>query len=178
MISPDSLSHKSYPAGLVLGRFQPFHPGHAHLISTAFDECDHVTVLIGSAQLADPLTIEERVGALSAHLTRLYSPHRYTLLSLVDPSPMATWPEVVSSAISPYPTPCAFYRADHLEPHDEASLLALGFALRYLPRLPFTWIDPLGHPVISSSATDIRRHYASLNMELTLPSVTPHSSPL
>src|SRR4051812_15365250 len=32
--------------GLVVGKFYPFHKGHAYLIETALKHCDHLTILI------------------------------------------------------------------------------------------------------------------------------------
>lgn len=41
---------KKYKCGLYIGRFQPLHIGHAHIISKMLDECDTVIIAIGSAQ--------------------------------------------------------------------------------------------------------------------------------
>jgi nicotinamide-nucleotide adenylyltransferase len=41
---------KQYSYGLILGRFQPLHRGHLELIQTALDVCDHLIIMIGSAQ--------------------------------------------------------------------------------------------------------------------------------
>lgn len=50
--------------GFVIGRFQPFHNGHKHLIETAYDNCDELVVFIGSSQesrtLKNPFTFQER----------------------------------------------------------------------------------------------------------------------
>ena len=39
-----------YKCGLYIGRFQPLHIGHTHIISRMFDECETVIIAIGSAQ--------------------------------------------------------------------------------------------------------------------------------
>lgn len=41
---------KQYDYGLILGRFQPLHIGHLELIKTALDVCDHLIIMVGSAQ--------------------------------------------------------------------------------------------------------------------------------
>ena len=41
---------KKYKCGLYVGRFQPLHVGHTHIIGKMFDECDVVIVAVGSAQ--------------------------------------------------------------------------------------------------------------------------------
>ena len=55
---------KLYRCGCVLGRFNPLHIGHVHLIETALEECDHVLVFVGSSQESrtprNPFSYEER----------------------------------------------------------------------------------------------------------------------
>ena len=54
---------KRYGHGLVLGRFCPPHAGHHHLVRTARDRCERLTVLVcGSAP--DPLGLDARVSWL------------------------------------------------------------------------------------------------------------------
>lgn len=40
---------RKYRVGLVIGRFQPFHKGHAFLISEALKYCDKIIIGIGSS---------------------------------------------------------------------------------------------------------------------------------
>ena len=51
-------------AGLLLGRFQPFHNGHAFVLKQIFRECDEAIIVIGSAQashdLQNPFSAGER----------------------------------------------------------------------------------------------------------------------
>lgn len=42
-----------YKTGLVIGRFQPFHNGHAYLIKKALTLCDEIIIGIGSANKKD-----------------------------------------------------------------------------------------------------------------------------
>lgn len=50
--------------GLYIGRFQPFHEGHMHVIRKALKTCDKLIVAIGSAQESrterNPFTYKER----------------------------------------------------------------------------------------------------------------------
>ncbi len=56
--------------GLVVGRFQPLHKGHAALIKAAVEDCVNVTVGIGSSNapqnLQNPFSFEERRRMLGA----------------------------------------------------------------------------------------------------------------
>ena len=51
--------------GLVIGRFQPFHDGHAHLVREIVDEVDELVFGIGSAgdshTVRNPFTAGERI---------------------------------------------------------------------------------------------------------------------
>lgn len=62
--------HSGSVRGLVVGRFQPLHNGHAALIRHARERCGTVVVAIGSAQakpsLRNPFTLEERRRMLAA----------------------------------------------------------------------------------------------------------------
>ncbi|MCK4327378.1 MAG: adenylyltransferase/cytidyltransferase family protein [Candidatus Diapherotrites archaeon] len=53
---------------LFVGRFQPFHDGHAHAIKAAQEKYGEVVVLIGSAQKhgtkTNPLTADERAALI------------------------------------------------------------------------------------------------------------------
>ena len=59
---------KPFRQGCILGRFQPLHIGHAHLIEEALKRCDHVLVFVGSSQESrtehNPFSYEERVTML------------------------------------------------------------------------------------------------------------------
>lgn len=59
---------KPFRFGFVLGRFQHVHAGHEWMIDAALAVCDHVLVLVGSAQLhgtaRNPFTAEYRMELL------------------------------------------------------------------------------------------------------------------
>ena len=60
--------------GLLVGRFQPFHNGHRHLVERIADNVDEVIVGIGSADAShsvrDPFTAGERIVMITNVLER------------------------------------------------------------------------------------------------------------
>jgi len=54
--------------GVIIGRFQPFHSGHAEILKTALKECDQVTIVLGSANrcrsVKNPFSVAERKGMI------------------------------------------------------------------------------------------------------------------
>lgn len=51
--------------GLIVGRFQPFHKGHLHVVKRVLEEVDEIVIVVGSAQyshrLDNPFTAGERL---------------------------------------------------------------------------------------------------------------------
>lgn len=62
----------SYDAAVLIGRFQPFHLGHAALLSRALQSAERVLLVLGSAHQArnakNPFTWEERAAMITATL--------------------------------------------------------------------------------------------------------------
>ncbi len=60
--------------GLFIGRFQPFHNGHLHIIKQILEEVDGLIIGIGSAQHGfteeNPFTAEERKDMISRTLSK------------------------------------------------------------------------------------------------------------
>ncbi len=60
---------KKFDYLVFIGRFQPFHHGHAKVIETALESANHVIVLIGSSNRArdwyNPFTYEERASIIN-----------------------------------------------------------------------------------------------------------------
>lgn len=58
------MTNKPYDYLVFLGRFQPFHNGHKHVVDTALNHAKHVLVLAGSANISrcqrNPFTFNER----------------------------------------------------------------------------------------------------------------------
>jgi nicotinamide-nucleotide adenylyltransferase len=86
----------------VIGRFQPFHNGHLHLIRQILKETDEVVVVVGSAQLnytfENPFTAGERVLMIRAALLEGgIDLSRMIIIPIVDEEDNALWfPKLVS----------------------------------------------------------------------------------
>lgn len=69
----DSKERRSGTYGLVIGRFQPFHNAHLHMIRYALQRCEDVIVLVGSHKAArtirNPFTFSEREEMIVSSLT-------------------------------------------------------------------------------------------------------------
>lgn len=84
---------------VIIGRFQMFHNGHMELFQKAFDECDHVLALIGSANCRltskNPFKVETRTMMLYASLVEAFGNRTYMndlYVSSVDDNPAeALW---------------------------------------------------------------------------------------
>jgi bifunctional NMN adenylyltransferase/nudix hydrolase len=63
-------SHEHFDAAILIGRFQPFHNGHATLLKQALEMADHALVVLGSSFRArnakNPFTWEERAAMIIA----------------------------------------------------------------------------------------------------------------
>jgi len=55
---------KKYHAAVFIGRMQPFHQGHSHIVKRALDQADEVIIVVGSSFAArsfrNPFTFDER----------------------------------------------------------------------------------------------------------------------
>lgn len=144
--------------GLVLGRFQPFHLGHLHLINLALKENDQIVICIGSAQKAEPLTIEERHKRMQKQLELLgFSKDSFKIVDLVDPKPMSIWPAYVKKVCKiKDDTNNTFYRGQKLPARYTKDLKKLGFRLKIIERISFYTQDKNGYYHIVDSATEIR----------------------
>lgn len=64
---------KRYKKGIIIGRFQPFHFGHKHLIQKALEVCDTLVIGLGSINKYDkdnPFSIEKRHAMLAQFLEK------------------------------------------------------------------------------------------------------------
>lgn len=79
---------KIYHSGLIVGRFQVLHLGHADMINKALAICDRVFIMIGSSQESrtakNPLTFEERKEMISAVFEYEVKSERIVILPLPD----------------------------------------------------------------------------------------------
>lgn len=79
-----------YQRGLVLGRFQPFHKGHQHLIDKALEECETLVIAVGSANMQDeknPFTFEERREKIQEALSQTAYGGRIAAVVPLDDNP-------------------------------------------------------------------------------------------
>lgn len=77
---------RRYGHGLVLGRFRPPHAGHHHLVRTARDRCERLTVVVCGAA-PDPLALDDRV----AWLREVHRDVRFVAAAdLTDPAAVPT----------------------------------------------------------------------------------------
>lgn len=75
---------------IVIGRFQGLHNGHLHLITEAYQNCEHLVIVIGSARtgrdpFSNPFTFEERSEVLISALGGIGIPsENYTIIPVGD----------------------------------------------------------------------------------------------
>ena len=70
---------KKYGVGIVIGRFQPFHKGHAHLIDRALRLCNKLIIGIGSSNTIDkdnPFSYEKRLEMVTRFIENEKLQHR------------------------------------------------------------------------------------------------------
>ena len=81
--------------GIVLGRFQPFHKGHAHLVHHALENFDHITIAVGSAQeewtVDNPFSIQERTDMIQAWATSNHAQDKITIVGIEDINDPPKW---------------------------------------------------------------------------------------
>ncbi|MEA1936826.1 MAG: adenylyltransferase/cytidyltransferase family protein [Patescibacteria group bacterium] len=152
--------------GLVIGKFQPLHPGHTLLIETAFRENDKIVVCIGSAQKADPLPVKERRSRIVEKLNVLgYDAELYKIVELDDINSDEKWPSYLKEECGiTNETKNAFYTSDDLPESYLRAMRDLGFQIRTIARGSFRYRDPNGISHIVFSATEIREIHEGLNL--------------
>lgn len=152
-----------------IGRFQPFHHGHLHVVQTGLAKAERLIVLLGSAWQArssrNPWTHQEREQMLRACLSPEEN-ERLLCLPLMDaPYNQETWVRSVQATVAGLVT------AHHHTPHKPARIAlighkkdASGFYLNLFPQ----WgnIDVENHAGIS--ATPIREQYFSAEPDTLL----------
>lgn len=77
-----------YNYGLVLGRFQVFHKGHAAIVRAGLELCNKVVILVGSSQesltKANPFSFELRKAMISKVFKKEFEEDRLIILGLPD----------------------------------------------------------------------------------------------
>lgn len=91
--------------GLFIGRFQPFHNGHLHIIKQILDEVDELIIGIGSAQHSNtyknPFTAEEREDMLSRALSG-EGLDKYKIIQIPDINDDNMWVDHVTNLVPEY----------------------------------------------------------------------------
>jgi cytidyltransferase-like protein len=89
--------------GLFLGRFQPFHDGHAAIAADALKKCRHLIIAVGSAQESrtkrNPLTYYEREALIK---NAIFGNVNVTIVPIEDREAKlddASWGEYMMNAI-------------------------------------------------------------------------------
>jgi bifunctional NMN adenylyltransferase/nudix hydrolase len=95
---------KTYPFAVFIGRFQPFHNGHYHVIAAGLKQAEKIIVLCGSAHLAptlrNPWSFEERKAMILNSFSQEEA-ERITVLPLIDsPYNQLAWIESVQTAVN------------------------------------------------------------------------------
>jgi len=88
--------------GIVLGRFQPFHNGHEHLVLEALEQFQEVTIAVGSSQeewtTNNPFSFKERQSMIEAWVIENDLSERITIVGIEDINDPPNWVEHASKA--------------------------------------------------------------------------------
>lgn len=92
--------------GLLIGRFQPFHKGHMHVIERIAEEVDEIIIGIGSAQkshcLSNPFTAGERLMMIRNSLEEADFKKNYYIIPINDVNNNSLWVSHVKSLTPPF----------------------------------------------------------------------------
>lgn len=94
---------KATKTGLLIGRFQPFHNGHAYLIKQALIQCDTVVVGIGSSNVENsdnPWSFEARRDMVQLFITHENLTQRIrAIIAIEDTADDAVWANLVEQKV-------------------------------------------------------------------------------
>ena len=86
-----------------IGRFQPFHLGHVHVIKEALERAEHLIICIGSSNESrtakNPFTFQERCGTILAWAQSEGVLNSITLIALEDKETDIEWKSAVTSEV-------------------------------------------------------------------------------
>lgn len=93
--------------GLIIGRFQPPHKGHLHLISKSLEYVKELKIGIGSSQFSDqiknPFTYDERKLLLNLSLSDTgIIPNSYTIFPIPDKFNIYDWVDTVIDSVGEF----------------------------------------------------------------------------
>ncbi|MDA4117224.1 MAG: nicotinamide-nucleotide adenylyltransferase [Thaumarchaeota archaeon] len=95
------------PAGVFVGRFQPFHNGHLAAVGYALKKVDYLFIVIGSSQKSherdNPFTAGERIAMVKAALGEArISPEKWMAIPIADTEAHALWPAMLKTTLPPF----------------------------------------------------------------------------
>ena len=154
--------------GLVVLRMQPLHLGHILIIETASRENDEIVICIGSAQKADPLSVEERRERIVKKLNSLgYDTGLYKIFELDDIESDEEWPLYLKNGCKITDgTDNTFYTSDSLPESYLEAMRDLCFRIRTIERGSFDYKASNGTVHTVSSATEIRAICAKFGLRV------------
>jgi len=153
--------------GVLLGRFQPLHPGHVDLMRKILLKNDSLVICIGSAQLSDPFTIEERHDLVVRHANVFSGGKPVRIFDLIDPTPIDSWPEVLVALCEINKDDHnTFYRSDLMDDVYVRKLGELGVMVEIVPRESFYYKAPDGLYYLVSSSSEIKALHRKLGTPL------------
>ena len=90
--------------GLFIGRFQPFHLGHYHVIKQALSEVEELIIAVGSSQLSytltNPFTAGERLVMIRRAISSYNLPlERFWIIPIEDINNNSLWVSYVKSLV-------------------------------------------------------------------------------
>ncbi|MCD6484216.1 MAG: nicotinamide-nucleotide adenylyltransferase [Candidatus Odinarchaeota archaeon] len=90
--------------GLFIGRFQPFHLGHYHVIKQALNDVEELIIAVGSAQLSytltNPFTAGERLVMIRLAILNYNLPlNRFWIVPIEDINNNSLWVSYVKSLV-------------------------------------------------------------------------------
>ncbi len=93
--------------GLIIGRFQPLHKGHLHLISKSLEHVKELKIGIGSSQFSDqienPFNYDERKLLLNLSLSNTgIIPKRFAIFPIPDKFNIYEWVDTVIDSIGEF----------------------------------------------------------------------------
>lgn len=152
--------------GIVVGRFQPLQPGHRRLMQGAYDYCDFVKIVIGSAQYADPLPVEERRKRLELALAEMgWDRTRYEIVELHDINNLPRWPAHLKTVCRLTDETENYYYTNDQPSADFLRYLEMaGFVVCVNERVSFIYHGPDGKDYQFVCATEIRDLHRQLGV--------------
>lgn len=91
-----------YSTSVLIGRFQPFHNGHLHLLTAAAALADKVVVVLGSAYSAaaakNPFSVAQRIEMIKASVSEEIAV-KLVFVPIRDYYDNATWVDAVKNAV-------------------------------------------------------------------------------